>query len=125
MLDRLERHDDVDASVRQRQRGSAAFVEAHVGKRGVAFARMRHRSDIDVDPGYCGGNLCQQCAAVTFAARDVEYALPRDAAPRKCVAMPVLVGDLAGDAGDESLAGEFEVGGHSVAVNDRAGPRGR
>ena len=51
----------------------------------------------------------EERAAIALAAGDVEHVATGDERRGEMVAMPVLVPDLAGDAGDEALAGEFEV----------------
>ena len=54
----------------------------------------------------------EERAAVAFAARDVEHVEAGDERGGKMIAVPMLVPDLAGGAGDESLAREFEVLAH-------------
>ena len=88
---------------------------------------MRNGAGVDVDPGHRTCHARQQRAAITFAARHIEHTLAHDIAARKRVAMPVLMRDLAGNAGDESLAGEFEVGWHRLieAASAPPTPHGR
>ena len=50
----------------------------------------------------------EERAAVALAARDVENLATGDERRDEMIAMPVLVPDLAGGAGDEALAGERE-----------------
>ena len=96
---------------RQRRRRSPRRTRGCAATR-TRLARMRDRRGVDVDAGDVGRRVGEERAAVAFAARDVEHAPAGDVAPRERVAMHVLVDDLAADAGDEALAGEFEVGGH-------------
>ena len=90
-----------------------------IGQCRVTGSRVGDCSGIDVDPRHAAGDCCQQRAAVPFPAGHIEDALRLDMAPRECVAMPVLVRDLAGNSRDKALAGEFEVGGHRLegAIN--------
>ncbi len=125
VLDRLERHGDVHAGVRERQRGGRALHEAEVRASGVGVARVRDRLGGNVHADHRRRDAGEQRAAVAFAARHVEHAPPRAQRPRERVAVPVLVGDLAGDAGHEALAGEFEFGGHGKGGRGPRRRRGR
>ena len=82
----------------------------------------------DVGAGHPGGVGCEERAAVAFAARDVEHVAARDERRHEMIAMPVLVPDLAGGAGDEALAGEregFVHAGNSTRLRRAAAPCGR
>jgi hypothetical protein len=74
------------------------------------LGRFERHHGVDIDARHNGRDSRHQSAAMPFAARDIDAAFPCDIAPRKRVAMPLLVGDLAGDTRDESPAGEIEVG---------------
>ena len=110
VLDRLERHDEVHARVRQRQRGDRRRRELEVGAR-VAFARVRDRLRGHVDAGHVRRVLREQVAAVALAARGVEHALPGRERRHRGVAVPVLVPDRPAHVRQEALAGERERGG--------------
>src|SRR5689334_9425946 len=103
MLDGLERYDGVDRCVGQRQGGGAARGKAQVSG-SVALRGMRDRGRLDVDAHDVRGRCREQGTAVALAARDVRDPAARAEAAREGVAMPVLVRDLARDAGDEALA---------------------
>jgi hypothetical protein len=64
VLDRLERDDDVDAGVGQRQLGGRALHERQVADRPVGLARMRDRRTVDVDAGHLARDGREQRAAV-------------------------------------------------------------
>jgi hypothetical protein len=68
---------------------------------------MRDRCCVDVDADDGDRDFAQQCAAVTFAARDVENAPSSQEPSGEKVAMPVLVRNLAFGSRHKSLAGEW------------------
>ena len=72
---------------------------------------MLDRRNVDVDADRARSHCREERRAVTFAASCVENAPPRGEAPREGVTVPVLVGDFAGTAGEETLARELEFGG--------------
>ena len=76
-----------------------AAIEAQPRALAVRGAGVRDRRDVDVDADRARSHGRQQRGAVALAARGVEHAPARDEAPRESVAMPVLVGDLAGTPG--------------------------
>ena len=73
---------------------------------------MLHGRGRDVDAGDAGGARGEECAAVALAAGDVEHIESGDERRGEMVPMPMLMPDLAGGAGDEALAGEFEFMAH-------------
>ena len=110
MFDGFKRDDDVDRGVGQRQRSAGALDETHPRAVAVACSRVRDGGRIDVDPDRGCCRLAEQRGAVAFAAGGIEHALARDVATREGVAMPVLVGDLAGTRRQESLTRECKLG---------------
>ena len=110
MFDRLERHDEVRARCRQRQRGHRGLGELEVRPR-VARARVRDRRGRDVDAGHARRALREQKAAVTLAAGGVDDPLAVREGCDRGVAMPVLVPDRTAHFRQEALAGERERGG--------------
>ena len=119
VLDRLERHDDVDTCVGQRQLGGRAFDEFDIGVPGVRRARVCKRPCVDVDAGHVNGGVGEQRTAIPLATRHIQHASARDERARERVAMPVLVGNFAGGARHVAFAGEFEVGAHVRGIGAR------
>ena len=118
VLDRLEGHDGVDAGVGQRQRSRGAFDEPQVRQRDHRIARMRDRRRIHVDAHDACRARRQQRAAVALAAGDVSDPATGDEVARERIAMPMLLRNLALDAGHEALTGEFErVGRHGAGTS--------
>ena len=78
---------------------------------------MVYRTFGDIDPDYRPCRLRQQRAAVPFPARDIEHPLALDPTPGERVPMPVLVGNFAGNAG-QNVAGEFEAVRHGIGTLD-------
>ena len=107
VLDGFERHDHVDAGVAQRKPGHRRRQEREV----IALAvRERRRGDdrsVDVDADDRLRGHGEQRRTVAFTARGVEHAPAGHEATRECVAVTVLVGDLAGHAGEKPLAREL------------------
>jgi hypothetical protein len=72
MLQRLQRHDEVDAGVAHRDGGGAALAKTQMIA-GIGGGGMLHRTRIDIDADDAGGDLCQQRAAIALARRDIEH----------------------------------------------------
>ena len=127
MLDRLERHDEVDGVVGKRQRGTGAADIAQV-RGAVARLGMGHGLRRDVDADDVPGPFRQQEGAVAFAARRIQHPLAARERRDDAVAMPVLVPYRAFLLGREPLPGEREGvgggggqgGGGEVVRRDRA-----
>jgi hypothetical protein len=107
VLARLERDDDVDAGVGQRQLRDRRRLEGQV----VALAIRRRgpgndlRIDVDADDGSRDGR--EQRRPIALAACGVEHAPAGDVTARECIAMAVLVGYLSDHAGEKSFACKF------------------
>ena len=108
VLDRLERDHCVEARVGERQRRAVRLPEFEIRDRRVTGPRVVHGRAVRCRRRYAGGARGEERAAVALAARDVEDVEAGDERGREMVAVPMLVPDLAGGAGDEALAGEFE-----------------
>jgi hypothetical protein len=119
VLDRLERDDEVDAARSDRNRRDGRLGEREVSRR-IGRTRVRDRRAVDVHADDVDRHLREKRAAVALSAGRVEHAPSRREPPRERVAMHVLVDDLAGDAGDEPFAGEFEFCGYRHAVSTAA-----
>ena len=108
VLDRFERDHRVETRVGERQRRAIRLPEFEIPDRRVARPRVLHGRGRDVGADDAGGARGEERAAVALAAGDVEHIESGDERRGEMVPMPMLVPDLAGGAGDEALAGEFE-----------------
>ncbi len=73
MLDRLERHHDVEAGVVRRNPLRIALQEGQVVAVAVAGPGLGDRRGVDVDAGDVTRHGCEVHRAVTLAAGDVEH----------------------------------------------------
>ena len=74
----------------------------------IARPRVVHGGWRNVGTDHRLGARCEQRTAVALAAGDVEHLEVRDEWGGEVVTVPVLVPDLAGSTGNETLASEFE-----------------
>src|SRR5262249_20011960 len=114
-----------DRGARQRQPGARGGDEPHLLAFAVGRASVIDAGHVDVDADHAGGDATQKRGPVALAAGDVEHPLPLGEAPREGVAVPMLVGDLATDARQETLAGEFRLGSLGIEKRGRHAPKGR
>ncbi len=108
VLDRLERNHDVEAGIGEGQCRAVGLPELEIGDGGVGTARMFDRCGGNVRADHLGRMASEELAAIARPAGDVEHVPPYDQRCGEMVTMPMLVPDLARDARDETLAGEFE-----------------
>jgi hypothetical protein len=106
VLDRLERHGDIDARIGEGKPRAGRAFEARVGDARVGGTRVRDRLAGDVDTGHSRGLSCKERRPIALATGHVEHLASGDPAAREVVAMPVLDPDLAARSGNESLAGK-------------------
>src|ERR1022692_1921291 len=116
MLDGLERHNDVDRRIRQRQRGTGTAKKADTALFAVPFAGVRNGGCVDIDPDDAARNGSEERAAISLTAGRIEHPLARCKLARKRVTMPMLVRDFAGAAGNEALPGERDIESHAGIV---------
>ncbi len=124
VLDRLERHDRIEAGIGKRQPRAVGLAEFEIGDRGIMRARMCEGGRRDVGAGDVSRGAREERAAIALAAGDVEHLEAADEIRGEMVAMPMLVPDLAFGAGNETLAGELELVGHAGARQWRGGEQG-
>ena len=120
MLDGLERDDEVDAGIGERQGRAGTLDVAEVG-RDVAGARVRDRVGGDVDPHDLARAAGEDVAAIAFAAGGVEHGETAGERLDEAIAMPMLVPDRAGHFGREAFAGEREGGWSGGGQGGRGG----
>ena len=109
VLDRLERHHQVDARIRQRNSVCPALHKAQIVPVAVDSLGMLDCLVRDVYADHAARDRCETGAAVAFAAGDVRYVEPARQQFAQRVPMEVLVADLPAHARHETFAGPFQI----------------
>ena len=105
MLERFERHHDVDGRIGQRDRARIAGQKRQA-RPGIGTAGMLDGGLIELDTDNAAGRLGDECRAVALARRDIQHVQPAALFAREQIAMQVFVLDLSGHCGCHSLTAE-------------------